>query len=952
MFTKAWIDKDRSCVVDSSLSPKIFVSGSARTVTTELISNEEVSSVKLYTGDGREIDFAKGSNNRWTASLSFLNTGTYISTLAITLDSGEVITEQYNLNVRASREAYATLNSFAPNSLEIGDNAITLNISANRAIASVEVAPDTGEPEVNFTLSGGNYTGTINYSGAGSFTAVVKVTLSTSEEFTFNQAVTVSVSQADYNTFFIVADSANLTAADQAVKTYLESISHNVTAATASPTMTEPSGNDLIIISSTVVSSNVPAALKASPSGILMWERQLYDEFGLVPSASAHNVTQTSTITAEAGINLAGVSGDQDVYPPADPKGITYATQVGAKAIIAARVEFSGNNYPAIFGYNAGDNLADSTTAAGKRVAFFLSDTGFASITAEGKTLFKNAVEWALDLRQDTSPTVATLNSVSATAEDEITLSFASAVSEAQLTDIEITGTWARSMGDTISAQNTGFGTSTIKLKLKEPLHKWEEVKVSSNTLGFLNQSVLGVSSLSTPDSLLPFWPQDLWAGYSEGIEFGLGSSRVNRIQTLNGDKNSTPTNSLEAHLNDDGGHSVIIFDESGVIKDTDTVPPGTGKTIDVLPRTTGLSAPLTSTKYLSGISAPGIVGTQRITFNIRTTIAIDHIDFAYGVEQDGTVQGPDVITIIAASDERIGHISFRNCSFAFGVDETLNALSKATNQIEKVSFYRCHFRGTMKNAGHEEGSHPYHLLAYTNHGNANTDTYFTLSLIQCAFMDFEQRAPFTRGVNLYMANNVIGPSSGRYEQIGNENPLKAHLIAEGNYFYAGNLTDGSPSLEPFDVRGDINQYPNELDRVTLWLKDNRKNGNLPSVQSNIVSGSGKSHVRILESGDYPFTPPRYNPYPSSETLNLVKANVGPRPWSRHSTIQEQINRMGTNTQVAIAEPNAQGFAPEIAYTPASGAFTLPSDAWVKNPHWNNLQLALFAKERGLMSGT
>eukprot|EP00929_Paragymnodinium_shiwhaense_P092956 TRINITY_DN52_c0_g1_i2.p1 TRINITY_DN52_c0_g1~~TRINITY_DN52_c0_g1_i2.p1 ORF type:complete len:573 (-),score=96.35 TRINITY_DN52_c0_g1_i2:486-2204(-) len=199
---------------------------------------------------------------------------------------------------------------------------------------------------------------------------------------------------------------------------------------------------DLIVVSASTSSSKVGSTFKNSAIPFLSWEEGVYDDMGMVVAGAGSNYyngaastfwaserpereipyfkdqTDVTIHSAASGCALsAGLSGDLSVFQ--QPYSMSWGIPTGAGASVVATID---NGHKAvIFAYDQGAQLADGSTAAGKRVAFFpyhfsvgkaLNTTGGTSaamdpascvtancavpLTAAGRTLLEAAI--AMDL--------------------------------------------------------------------------------------------------------------------------------------------------------------------------------------------------------------------------------------------------------------------------------------------------------------------------------------------------------------------------------------------------------------------------------------------------------------------------------------------------------------------------------------------------------------------------
>ena len=155
-------------------------------------------------------------------------------------------------------------------------------------------------------------------------------------------------------------------------------------------------GHDLVLISSTVKSSQVGTKFRDVTVPVVVWEPYVLDDLGMTGTTSGLDYgsehSKTDVTIRDSGHPLsAGFDGTVTVTSTAGK--LTYG-RPGAGATGVARV----GNRPerlATIGHETGDMMAGHVAPA-RRVSTFLSDTTAADLTADGWTLFDAAVCWAV----------------------------------------------------------------------------------------------------------------------------------------------------------------------------------------------------------------------------------------------------------------------------------------------------------------------------------------------------------------------------------------------------------------------------------------------------------------------------------------------------------------------------------------------------------------------------
>jgi hypothetical protein len=180
-------------------------------------------------------------------------------------------------------------------------------------------------------------------------------------------------------------------------------------------------GYDVVYISSTMASSNTRDKYEDSTVGIVFGENALSNDdtagnFMLVEASTNSDMTldrRKINIVDPSHPLAGGLSGEVTVYdsePSAVSGGYWWQYGLGNLASGASLIADVVVDPPppqtqhAIFAADVGAQLLGDgtpgrpTTAAGRRVFFFLSDYGAADLTPEGFTLLDAAVEWAAEV--------------------------------------------------------------------------------------------------------------------------------------------------------------------------------------------------------------------------------------------------------------------------------------------------------------------------------------------------------------------------------------------------------------------------------------------------------------------------------------------------------------------------------------------------------------------------
>lgn len=125
---------------------------------------------------------------------------------------------------------------------------------------------------------------------------------------------------------------------------------------------------DLVVVSSSVVTSKVGSDLNGLAVPMIVTEGYLLDDLGM---ATASGETASTTRQVDVVDSSSGLSGRVTVL--SSPRRLAYG-QVGGDAHVIALSKVSGDP-PVVFVYEAADELADGSAAAGPRAAFLFDYT-------------------------------------------------------------------------------------------------------------------------------------------------------------------------------------------------------------------------------------------------------------------------------------------------------------------------------------------------------------------------------------------------------------------------------------------------------------------------------------------------------------------------------------------------------------------------------------------------
>jgi hypothetical protein len=194
----------------------------------------------------------------------------------------------------------------------------------------------------------------------------------------------------------MVVGSTTLGAGDSAAKVRLEGLGYSVAVISGSAaTSASANGKAVVLVSSTVASTDVNTKFRSSSVPVVVWENALFDDFGMTGLV---NGTDFGTLAAQTSVSIlvpthplaAGLSGTVPVSTTSGP--ITWGVPNANAAKVASVA--GGSARPTVFGYDHGSSMP-GLAAPARRVGLFLGDATASTFTAQGGKLFDAAVRWA-----------------------------------------------------------------------------------------------------------------------------------------------------------------------------------------------------------------------------------------------------------------------------------------------------------------------------------------------------------------------------------------------------------------------------------------------------------------------------------------------------------------------------------------------------------------------------
>jgi hypothetical protein len=193
----------------------------------------------------------------------------------------------------------------------------------------------------------------------------------------------------------LVVGNLTLGPGDAAVRKRLELLGYPVVLRSDTGSATsDATGKSLVIVSSTVTSSNVNSKFKNVAVPVLTWESALGRFMGMTQSTSGVDygtrTGQTTLLIANPVHPLAGgLTGTASVVTSSQ----TFSWGVpNSQAIVVATLSGDASK-SVIYGYDVGSAMI-GLSAPARRVGFFLEDVTAGSWSANGQALFDAAVAW------------------------------------------------------------------------------------------------------------------------------------------------------------------------------------------------------------------------------------------------------------------------------------------------------------------------------------------------------------------------------------------------------------------------------------------------------------------------------------------------------------------------------------------------------------------------------
>jgi hypothetical protein len=211
-------------------------------------------------------------------------------------------------------------------------------------------------------------------------------------------------------TVLFVVGSTTLNAGDAAVKARLESSGFTVTVKDGvAATAADATGKGIVIISSTVNSTDVNTKFRDVKVPVVTWEAWIYDDMKMTGTANTDygsHANETRVQIAKATHPIAaGLSGTVTVNN--SPKEMSFG-KPSTNADVIAHVP-GDPVWALVFAYETGTAMV-GLKAPARRVGFFARDESGSCFTTEGWKIFDAAVNWALNCTNVAPPLPPTCN--------------------------------------------------------------------------------------------------------------------------------------------------------------------------------------------------------------------------------------------------------------------------------------------------------------------------------------------------------------------------------------------------------------------------------------------------------------------------------------------------------------------------------------------------------------
>jgi len=284
-------------------------------------------------------------------------------------------------------------------------NGVTLTAGVSATI-TVNVTADAGVNKVEFFVNSQSlgtsttppYSFTVPQVPPGFFTVTANVTDNNGVSVASTPINVIARPPASANApkVLFAHASAGPNASDSAMINHLFSLGYDVYPIAANTSATaDTSDKKLIVVSSSVTSSEIGDNFRATPVPVFNWENALQDNFQFVPDSDHNTVAGRTDLVIDDPTSplAAGLSGTVVVTSSPQDQSWALSTSLPSGAMKVASTS-EGLSHQAIYAFDKDVTLLDGTPAPARRAHVFMTDVSFANLTSDGLKLVDAAVTW------------------------------------------------------------------------------------------------------------------------------------------------------------------------------------------------------------------------------------------------------------------------------------------------------------------------------------------------------------------------------------------------------------------------------------------------------------------------------------------------------------------------------------------------------------------------------
>jgi hypothetical protein len=218
----------------------------------------------------------------------------------------------------------------------------------------------------------------------------------------FISIISAKTQALNKNALFIINNPAELNAADQLIVDKMSSMEINIVQSSAAEANIQAANDvDIILISSSILSSELTDSFASIAVPIITWEGGIYNTLKMCSDGAWGISTMSSDLAlfSEPGHAIGNglqatasiVSSTPQIYT------IIKEDSLPAGAVKVAIIEDDlGDEQTVVFCYENGAPLVDGSSSPARRIGFFMHDHTATEMTDSGWKIFENAVMWAL----------------------------------------------------------------------------------------------------------------------------------------------------------------------------------------------------------------------------------------------------------------------------------------------------------------------------------------------------------------------------------------------------------------------------------------------------------------------------------------------------------------------------------------------------------------------------